>query len=82
MCYGICDLEGYMGGCNVSPISNKIQNELGYSPCFIGGNVCCAEEDELYEELVKRGKIKEMKQRIGEMQMEYYKEIDKLLKSI
>lgn len=67
MCYGTCNFEEYMGECGVYGILSQIKVELGFSPCFIGGNACCKEEDEYYQELFEQGKIKELTEKIWNM---------------
>jgi len=67
MCYGTCSFEEYIGECSVYGISNQIKFELGFTPCFIDGHVNCKEEDEYYQELVKQGKIKELKEKVWNM---------------
>jgi hypothetical protein len=65
MCYGTCEFEIYMGECGII-FSEKIEKELGFKPCFIGGNACFPEEIEYYNELKQKGEICRMKKIIQE----------------
>jgi hypothetical protein len=79
MCYGICGFEGYMGECVSMLLSceDEIKEKTGFTPCFIGGGeICCPEDDDYWNELNKEGKIEEFEKITRDVIDKRYKEIE------